>query len=121
MKLNFKKILGYAVLLWIIMFVVASIFVGFNVGESLWAQIIMWIIVIIAVWILVGLTGAENVKTGLIIGIVFIVIGVILDLIVTVRFTGMELFSTWEIWASYGLTFIVSILRGSTTKSQKLE
>jgi len=116
MELDWKKLLGYALLFWVIMFVVACIFVGFKVGDTMWAQIVMWIAAIIVIWLLAPLAGARDLQKGLIIGVVFVVVGLILDYIITVRFTGMEFFNSWELWTSYGLTIVVAAIRGSMAK-----
>jgi len=106
----FKKVLGYGLLVYVVAFIVASIFVAYGSTESTlatWAVLIAVLVAVLFASKRLGVqTGGEAFKYSL--GMLIIV--AILDLVLTVPFTGMEIYSTWHIWVGYLLILFVPVL-----------
>ena len=111
MKFNWKKGIGFGLLLWIIMFVIISLFVGFKVSlTSTFMSLLMTLISAIIVLVLAGYVTPKNAGIALGYGLLWAVIGIILDLIISKRFApGM--FREVYYWLSYLLVVILPLLR----------
>src|SRR3989344_6984842 len=99
--MNWKKALGFGLLLWIIMFVVASVFIAFNF-EGTAMGLVLAIVSAVVVYILAGFLNLFDYKNALLYGLIFVVIAVILDLMISTRYSP-ELFGEWTLWLSYAL------------------
>ena len=118
MKLNWKKGIGFGVLLWIIVFVIICIFVAYKIPtESSLAQIIFILLSAIVVFILTGFVKPVNTLEAVKYGLVWVVAGIILDLLISQRFApGM--FSSVYYWIRYALVVVVPILRVKKSTNQ---
>lgn len=103
--MNFKKALGLGLLLWIIMFAVASAFVAFKFSNSLmtWAIIIVEAVVAL---LLAGWAKPATAGKALGYGLTWVVVGLILDYLITKHFAP-GVFSTWGYWVAYLLVLIM--------------
>jgi hypothetical protein len=108
--MNWKKAIGFGALLWIIMFVIVSAFVGFKIYDFLWLQIATAIIGGVISFVLAGYVKPDKFSLALSYGLCWVVVGVILDAVITMRFNA-EIFSTWTLWLSYFLMLIAPTLR----------
>jgi hypothetical protein len=97
---DWKRAASYGVVIWVVLFIVASIFVGFGAGENIIFGLIMAVLAFGLSYYLAGKIGVKNPTIGLQYGIVFALVGLILDLIITARFT-TAVFSQWHLWLGY--------------------
>jgi hypothetical protein len=107
--MNWKKAIGFGVLLWVLMFVIVSIFIGFKVQESLWLEIGFAIISGVISFILAGYVKPKSYGLALAYGVSWFVIAVILDAIVTMRFNP-AIFTSWSLWLGYLLVLLAPLL-----------
>jgi len=114
MSLNWKKALGFGVLVWIIMFVVISTLVAYQVvpsgGGSTMMSIAMVVVSLVIVYLFAQFFVAPKSPTeAMQYGLVFAVVGIILDLLVSQRFApGM--FASVVYWVNYILMIFVPLL-----------
>ena len=113
--LKINRALIYGTVIWATMFIVTSIVVGYGFGD--WTKYgIMWFFSILATWIVATRLRINNFKTAFYYGLIFIVLGLILDLLISVRFTGMAIFSAFDYWVGYGLTLLTVLYKGYSSK-----
>jgi|GEM_PF-1568782 len=106
--MNYKK-LGYGVAIWAIIYLVATGFVAYNVMDSFGAKIVMIIIVAgLAVWAGTKIQEQSSAKV-MRYTVSWVMIGLILDLILTVPFTGVSIFGDWSLWVNYGLIIVLPL------------
>lgn len=98
--MDWKKSIGYGVLLWILMFVIVSIFIAFKIYNNQAMQIIIAIIGGIIAYVLAGKVRPANYGEGFGYGLTWLVTGVILDALITMRFNP-AIFSSWYLWLGY--------------------
>ncbi|TAN33783.1 hypothetical protein EPN28_01370 [Patescibacteria group bacterium] len=104
-----KKILGYGVLLYVLMFVIVSVFIGFKIYGNSWAPIVTAVIGGVISYILAGRVKPASAGAALGYGIGWVVVGVILDFIITMRFNPV-IFSAWQLWLGYALVLLAPLL-----------
>ncbi len=92
------------------MFVIVSIFIGFDVYKFVWMQGIIAIIAGVVAFILAGMVKPAKIVLALAYGLIWVVIGLVLDAVVTMRFNA-EIFSSWSLWFGYLLVLFVPVLR----------
>ncbi|OGE82026.1 MAG: hypothetical protein A3B10_04000 [Candidatus Doudnabacteria bacterium RIFCSPLOWO2_01_FULL_44_21] len=107
--MNWKKALGFGLLFWVILFAVASLFAGMK-WESTVMNIILAIIGGIISYVLAGFIKPTSSSQALSYGFAFVVVGLILDFIITTRFAP-DIFGEWTLWFSYVLVLIAPTLR----------
>jgi len=101
------KILGYGAIIWAVAFIVVCVFIGFKVSSEIIVQGTTTLAVIITTFLFAKSLNLSSRKEMLKYGICWVLIGLLLDVIVTARFTGWEFFYSWNIWVSYSLILIV--------------
>ena len=106
--MNWKKAIGFGILIWLIMFALVSATLGWY--DMLWFKIVLAIIAGIISLILAGYVKPSSMGKALAYGLVWVIIGVILDLIITMRFNG-GIFSEWTLWLGYVLVLLAPALR----------
>ena len=121
---DFKKAAIGGILLWVLIFVTWSIIIflpPFKDGANMmWQYIIHYILLILWIWIIAKMyfgKVAASAKEGLILGIFVLIIGIILDAIITVSLfpvgTHAEFFGQWEMWIGYIELIILMTIFGS--------
>lgn len=114
--MNWKKALSYGLLIWMVMFVGISILVAFAAGP--WAKnIVGWLIVIAITWYAAVKCKIKSAAVGFRYGLAFVVIGLILDYLISTKYTGMALFTSKSYWLGYALTLLIPVYVGSQGKS----
>ena len=111
--MNWKKALGFGVLIWVIMFVVFSILVGYGLMTSEETGWGLWSIVALIIMLLVTYVAARNIAPGnyglaLGYGVVFAVVGIILDYFISTKFVP-NMFSAMSYWVSYIILALVPL------------
>ena len=100
------KIISYGALLWILMFVIISAFIGFKIQDSLFIMILGAVIGGIISFFLAKKLALPNIGMALSSGLIFVLVGVILDAIITVKFVP-GIFMEWNLWLGNILIFLV--------------
>ena len=113
--MNYKKLFGFGVLIWAVAYLVATAFVAYKMGESLLAQIVITLAVIAASCFCGWALELNSVKEILKYSASWLVIAFVLDLILTVPFTGWRIFYSWELWAGYLAILLVPLLSAKKT------
>ncbi len=109
--MNWKKLILPPVAIYAVIFLFISALIGAKVDQhATWVWIVTLIITIIGLYLAVNYAKPRNVKEGLIYGLVWLVIFVILDLILTMPFTGKAFFSDWKTYIPYALTILMPII-----------
>lgn len=109
-NMDWKKAIGLGALLWVLMFVIVSAFIGFKIYEFVWMQIVTAIIGGIISFILAGRIKPSKVSLALGYGLTWVVVGLILDVIVTMRFSP-AIFTAWSLWLGYALVLLAPLLQ----------
>jgi len=92
------------------MFVIISIFIAFDIYKFVWMEVITPIIAGIVSLVLAGKIKPSKVAAALGYGLSWVVIGLILDAIVTLRFNP-AVFTFWSLWLGYLLVLLAPVLR----------
>jgi len=103
------KYLCKGIIIWVVAFMVASLFVAFSMANTAVAQIVTGLVAIITAYMLAKKIGVTNKMEMLKHSFVWVVVILILDYFVTTKFTGMEFFSDWKTWLLYALILIVPL------------
>ena len=109
--MNWKRGIGFAVLLWVIMFVLVSILIAFKWYDG--TGLMPWIVAVLGgagALILAGYLRPANAGAAIGYGITFVIISVLLDWLVTTRFNA-EIFRSVPLWVSYALGLLAPLLR----------
>ena len=108
--MNWKKAIGLGLLLYAIMFVLVSALIGFKVYQYGWVTVVVAILGGVVSLILANYVKPGSAKMALGYGLVWVVVGVILDALITMRFNP-QIFNAWTIWFSYGLVLLAPLTR----------
>ena len=109
--MNWKKLLLPSPAIYAVIFLFISALVGAKVStEAIWVWIVSIIISIVGLYLAVNYAKPKNVKEGLIYGLVWLAIFFILDLILTMPFTGKSYFQDWKSYVPYALTLLMPIV-----------
>jgi len=104
------KYICNGIIIWVVAFMVASLFVAFNMADTVISQIVTSLAAIVAAYMLAKKTGITNKMEMLKHSFVWILVILILDYFVTTKFTGMEFFSDRTIWLAYALILLAPLL-----------
>lgn len=119
MRMNWKMAIGFGLLLWVIMFAIASVFVAFNMIARTWVGILLIIVSGVAVFVLAGKARPASTAVALAYGLSWVIVGVALDAIITRRFNP-GIFNEWSIWVGNLVVLLVPLLRvGKGTTAQQ--
>lgn len=110
MNFSWQKSILYGVGLWAVMFAVVSLFVGFDVAESLWTELaVMGVSTGLAYWFAHRID-VRSLGIALGYGVMWVGIGLALDLIISYRFND-EIFRSWQLWTGYALVLLAPMAR----------
>ena len=107
--MNWKKAIGFGIVIWILMFVIVSIFIGFKIYGSVVMSIITALIAGVLSFLFAGKLKLKSAGSALCYGIVWLIIGYLLDLIITSRFNA-QILSSWSLWLGYVLILLAPLL-----------
>jgi len=108
--MNYKKLFGFGVMIWAVAYLIATAFVAYGAMDALWAKTVLILVVAVVVFLAGKNLKSASVMNALKYSASWVVIGLILDMILTVPFTGWEIFSTWDLWVSYALVLLLPLL-----------
>lgn len=107
---SFKTIV-FGALVWVVAFVVVSAFIGFGAdAESASVGITTLAAVLIATVLLAKKLKLRSTREALITGLIWLVTIVVLDAIISARFTGWEIFYRWNVIIGYLLVLVIPAL-----------
>ena len=118
--LKFKTATLWGVIGWALIFVEISIliFIPILAGQELLQTILHLVILLFIVWLMAAMYFKKthpSVKKGMIVGVYFLIIGTILDLVVTIPLFVKDyasFYSDWSLWVGYLELLVVSTLVG---------
>ncbi len=108
--MNWQKAVAFGLLLWVIMFAIVSIFVGFKIYDNALMKLVTAIIAGIVSLVLAGYVKPGSAKLALTYGISWVIIGAILDAIVTMRYNPL-IFQSKGLWLGYLLVLLAPLLK----------
>lgn len=111
--MHWKKVIGFGLLLWAIMFALVSILIALNIYDSKDPGIMSWVVAVlggIVSYILAGYLRPASRAAALGCGAVFVVVGLLLDKLVTTRFSP-DILKEISLWFSYALILLAPLLR----------
>jgi hypothetical protein len=111
-----SKGIGRGVVIWVVMFAIASALAGYNAMNSSWSQVILILASAILAFLFSGFVRPKDVLQGFEYGFTWVVVGVILDLLITLRFSPNVMLS-WQYWLGYALVLVIPILRSVIKKT----
>lgn len=98
--MDYAKVIGSGLLIWIVMFVFISAFLGFYNQYDYFKILTIIVSGVISLLISYYLAKPKKIKDALLCAGVWLVVGIILDYFVTMQFNG-NIFSSNFIWAGY--------------------
>lgn len=110
---SWNKALGYGATIWSAMFVFGAILYGFNLFDSFLSKILFVSFAGILSYILTISTEPLSDGEAFGYGLSWILVGFVLDLIITVQFN-TAIFSTWEYWFAYLFVLFAPFLEAGT-------
>ncbi len=111
------KYIVYGAIIWGVAFIVASVFVGYKVISPLIMHGITTLAVAIVTFKLAKNLNIDNRKEMLKYSICWVIVGLILDAVITTRFTGWRFFYAKYIWIGYALILLVPLLAVKSKKA----
>ena len=108
--MNWQKAVAFGLLLWVIMFVIVSIFIAFKIYDNAAMKVVTALIGGLTSFILAGYVKPTSPNLALTYGISWVVVGVILDALVTMRFNP-QIFLSKGLWLGYSLVLFAPLLK----------
>lgn len=116
---SIKRGVGWGILIYVIAFFIYSvIFIAFKAPVNTLGNIIMLIIMAIVIWLVSGQLKIRTLGDGLLYGITLTIIAIILDFLITTRFTE-SYFSQWSAWLAYAETLLIPLIYSLISKENK--
>lgn len=106
---NIKKAVGYGVGVYVVLFLYWSLLMAFGQGEAAWGMYVSLAITLFAARFAAVKTGATDMATLIKYAVVFAIMMALCDVVITVRFTGFEIFSMLGTYVAYAITFLGAI------------
>ncbi len=110
LKMDWKKAISLGVFIWILMFVIVSVFVAFKIYDSVAIKILTPIISGIIAFILAGKIKPTKTSQAVLYGLIWAMVNIILDALITKQFNP-EIFTLWSLWIGYVLIILATLLR----------
>ncbi|KKT01264.1 MAG: hypothetical protein UW07_C0039G0009 [Candidatus Nomurabacteria bacterium GW2011_GWF2_43_8] len=115
--MNWKKALGFGVLIWIVIFVLASAFMAYGLESGTLFNVLLTILCLISIYIVARYIAPASYGIALQYGLAFAVIGIVLDYLITAKFAPY-IFSSVYYWVGYVLSVFVPLLAVKKTMVQ---
>lgn len=107
MSINWKKVFGFGIVIWAIMFAVTSALVGYGMSStSTTFNIVVIVISLVVVYLFARNLAPESYGMALQYGLCFAIVGILLDYAIMIKFVP-DLFSSTIYWVSYVLVALV--------------
>lgn len=114
------KVIGYGALVWVVAFIIVSAFIGFSAdAESVAVSLTTLAASLIVAVLLAKNLKLKSTKEALITGLIWVVTVVVLDAIISARFTGWDIFYRWNVIIGYLIVLLVPPLAVEKPKKSK--
>lgn len=107
---NWIKAAIFGALVWVVMFVLISALMSYGFYANVYEKAIVALVAGILSFVAAGFLKPDAINTALIYGVIFVVVGVILDALITMRFQTDILYSK-ALWLGYFLVLVAPMLR----------
>jgi hypothetical protein len=105
------KIIGFGALIYAVAFVVVSAFIGFQIpSDNLAVKLATIGCVLLTIILAAKSLKVSSAKEMLGYSFIWVIINLLLDILITARFTGWAVFGQWNILLGYLLILIVPLL-----------
>lgn len=102
------KVIGYGALVWVVVFILVSAFIGFSAdANSTAVSIITLAALLIAAVLLAKSLKLKSTREALLTGLIWVITIVVLDAIISARFTGWDIFYRWNVIIGYLIILLV--------------
>lgn len=109
--MNYLKSILFGALIWAVAFVVVSVFIGYGVdAQSMASKLVTTLAVALTAYFLARSLNVYHGSEMLRYSALWVLTGLVLDYLVTVKYTGMAFFSRWDIWISYAVILLAPLL-----------
>lgn len=116
--MNWKKAVGFGVLIWLIMFAFVSATLSFY-EKYTWMNWVTIAVSGIVAYVLAGYLKLTSVKKALTYAGVWVVVGVALDALITMRFDP-GIFRSGSLWTGYAIMVLAVVFRAMRSKTGKI-
>lgn len=99
---SWSKAFGFGVLIWAVMFILASILVAFGVSIGIGWSLVLAIVMAVLSYSFAVNANAGNSGQALGYGLLWAAIGIVLDLVISRQFQS-NIFGMWTYWVGYAL------------------
>lgn len=108
--MDYTKLIGYGIVIWVAAYLVATAFVGYGAGDLTLASVTTTIVVAVVTYALARRLHERSLGILLLYAAGWVVIGLLLDLLLTISFTGWEFFRGWGVWTGYAVLVIATLI-----------
>lgn len=109
------KRIGWGILIWTILFVWVTVLL-FALKTSVTIQLILtWLAVIIVGWVASYYTSPKTTDEAIITGLLWVIIGLILDRLITYNFNS-QIFADWKLLVGYFVLFMTPVIKYTLKK-----
>jgi hypothetical protein len=106
MKVDWKNGLLDGVIYFLVIYVVATALVAYKVNpqSNIYAWILVTLVTLATGYILAVRLKVSSMSQGLVYGFIWLAVTLVLDLLITIPFTGISFFQNWQFWFGLVLT-----------------
>lgn len=117
---NWKKAIGFGAGLWMLMFVIITALIGFNLYQGTAVHVVMAVVGGIISLVFAGYVKPANAKQALVYGVAWVIISILLDALITMRFN-QAIFAYRSLWLGYALVLLAPLVRVYAMKPKPVE
>ena len=107
--MDWKKATGFAFLFYVIINLIALVFVIFDKVDSLLIQLFLLLAIIVVLVYLTFLLKPKNIQSKIYFGFLVFIVTLLLDLVLTIPFAGWEYWQSWWTWLLYVIIFLTPL------------
>jgi len=107
--MNYKKVIGSGLLIWVVMFAFVSAFLGFYNQYDYFKVLTITVSGVVSLLVAYYLVKPKNIKEALLCSAVWLIVGVLLDSFITMQFNSSIFYSQF-LWAGYFTMVIAPFL-----------
>lgn len=108
--MNYKKLIGYGLLIWVVAYLIACVFVAYKASDGLLAKVVILVAVIVAALFAGRKVKPNSVTNALKYSVSWLVIALLMDCLLTVPFTGWQIFASWDMWVGYAIVALAPLV-----------
>lgn len=109
--MDWKKLILPPVAIYAVIFLFISVLIGAKINqEATWVWLVSLAITVVGLYLATNYAKPVSLSQGLIYGLVWLIILFVLDIVLTVPFTGWDYFSTWTTYLPYLLALLMPAL-----------